>query len=176
MHAFSLLFFLLVAPVVSSNLPTNVPHGSGKNIHPFYVSVTQIEENSKENILEISCKIFVDDFEHALRMHYSNKVDLLNGDKAVMNPLVSDYISKHLSISIDGKTKALQFVGFEKNEEAVECYFQINNPEIKNEVSVLNNILFEYKKEQINIVHVTVRGKRKSSQFINPDARKIFSF
>ena len=145
--------------------------------HPFYVSVTQIEENSKEKILEVSCKIFTDDFEKTLRMHYNNHIDLLNpADKSAMNTLISNYIEKHLKISVDGKLCPLQFVGYEKNEEGVECYFQVNNVSVNKTISVFNDLLFEYKQEQTNIVHVTVKGKRKSRQLINPDARIIFDF
>jgi ribosomal protein L23 len=156
-----------------------VHKAENKNLHkhPFYVSVTQIEENTKESILEVSCRIFTDDFEKTLRMHYTNHIDLLNPpDKAKMNQLINDYITKHLSISIDEKRHPLQFVGYEKNEEAVECYFQVNNISVKKNISVFNNLLFEYKPEQINIVHVTVKGKRKSRQLINPDAKVNFEF
>lgn len=165
------LFFPFGNP--SSNSFGNI---SFKN-HPFYVSVTQIEENAKEKILEVSCKIFTDDFEKTLRMHYKDNVDLLNpADQSSMNKKVNDYISQHLKISIDGKAYPLIFLGYEQNEEAVECYFQVNNVSVNKSVSVFNNILFEYKPEQTNIVHVTVRGKRKSRQLINPDARTGFDF
>jgi hypothetical protein len=148
-----------------------------KPTHPFYVSVTEIQENTKDKIMEISCKIFTDDFEKTLRMYYSNKIDLLNPrDKSVADKLIRDYIPKHLSISFDGKLQSLQYVGYEKNEEGVECYFQINNPVIHSKVTVTNNVLFEYKPEQINIVHVTVGGKRQSTQLVNPNDRKTFVF
>ncbi len=147
------------------------------NRHPFYVSVTQIDENAKEKILEVSCKIFTDDFEKTLRMHYKDHIDLLNpANKAAMNAHISDYIGKHLLISIDGKPGALQFVGYEKNEEGVECYFQVNNVLVNKTISVVNDLLFEYKPEQTNIVHVTVKGKRKSRQLVNPDSKISFDF
>ena len=175
-------FFYLFTLFIT--LPINNPNVNGlsnkehiKNIHPFYVSVTEIKENAKDKIMEVSCKIFTDDFEKTLRMHYSNKIDLLNPpDKAVANKLIKDYINKHLSISFDGKLQSLQYVRYEKNEEGMECYFQINNPVIHSKVTVVNNVLFEYKPEQINIVHVTVRGKRQSTQLVNPNDRKTFNF
>ncbi|MEI8059397.1 MAG: DUF6702 family protein, partial [Ferruginibacter sp.] len=33
--------------------------------HPLFVSVTEIEHNAKDKTLEISCKIFTDDFENS---------------------------------------------------------------------------------------------------------------
>lgn len=170
-----LLFFIL--PFNNPGKYNISNNGSVKNLHPFYVSVTEIQENTKDKIVEISCKIFTDDFEKTLRLHYSNKIDLLNpADKAVANNLVKDYINKHLSVSFDGKLQLMQYVGYEKNEEGIECYFQINNPLIHSKVTVINNVLFEYKPEQINIVHVTVKGKRQSTQLANPNDRKTFIF
>ena len=40
------------------------------NLHPIFVSVTEIEHNAKDKTLEISCKIFTDDFEKTLRLTY----------------------------------------------------------------------------------------------------------
>ena len=147
------------------------------NVHPFYVSVTEINENVKEKIMEVSCKIFTDDFEKTLRMHYSNKIDLTSPpDKAIANKLIKDYISKRLSVAIDGNLQLLEYIGYEKTDEGIECYFQINNPAIQSSVTVKNNVLFEYRPEQINIIHVTVKGKRKSTQLVNPNDQKTFSF
>lgn len=166
-----LLYFTLLFP--GNNPRTSIANSS----HPFFVSVTQIEENTNDHILEVSCKIFTDDFEKTLRMHYNRHVDLLHPqDKKAMNDLVNDYIKTHLKIVVDGKAAALEFVGYEQNEEGVECYFQVNNVLVKKSVSVFNDLLFEYKPEQTNIVHVTVRHKRKSRQLVNPENTINFTF
>src|ERR1700755_2494190 len=101
---------------------------SNTALHSIYVSVTENENNAKDKTLEISCKIFTDDFEKTLRQNYKTSVELAAPkDKAAMNKLVNDYISKHLQIAVDGKNVALQFVGYEQEEEGIETYFQVNN-------------------------------------------------
>lgn len=146
-------------------------------LHPIFVSVTEIEHNAKDKTLEISCKIFTDDFEKTLRQTYSGTVDLLQPkDKNAMNKLVSDYVKKHLQLNVDGKTAALQFLGYEQDEEGIRSYYQVNNiPSVK-KLDVTDNILFEYKKEQISIIHVTVNGRRESTKLINPDEKAVFEF
>ncbi len=145
--------------------------------HPFYVSVSEIHENAKEKILEITCKIFTDDFEKDLRKDFKTHVDLLNkADKPAMDQLVDKYIKTHLRISVDNKPCLLSYVGYEQDEEAVECYFQVNDIRVNKTVAVNDNILFDYKPEQVNIVHVTVRGTRKSTQLVNPDSSVSFDF
>ena len=41
-----------------------------KVFHPFYVSVTEVNQNVSEKTLEISCKFFADDFENILEKSY----------------------------------------------------------------------------------------------------------
>lgn len=148
-----------------------------KGKHPFFVSVTEIEQNAKEKTLEISCKIFTDDFEKTLRQTYKGTVDLLEPkDKAAMNKLVSDYVKKHLSLVVDGKPVLLEFIGYEQQEEGIESYYQVNNISAVKKIDVTDNILYEYKKEQVSLLHVIVNGNRKSYRLNNPDAKVSFEF
>jgi hypothetical protein len=145
--------------------------------HPIYVSVTEIEHNAKDKTLEISCKIFTDDFEKTLRQAYKTSVDLLQPkDKTAMNKLVQDYVQKHLQIKVDEKTVALQFLGYEQEEEGIISFYQVNNIAAVKKLDVTDNILFEYKKEQISIIHTTVNGNRKSTKLINPEDKASFAF
>ena len=153
------------------------PIPAEKLMHPIYVSVTEIEHNSKDKTLEISCKIITDDFEKALRQQYNTQVDLLNPkEKAAMEKLVSAYVLKHLAVKTDGKPVALQYLGYEQQEEGIVSFYQATNiPSVK-KLEVTDNILFEYKKEQISIIHAIVNGNRKSTKLNYPDKETSLSF
>jgi hypothetical protein len=170
---FKWLFFLSVV-----NLPVYPnPAAAKAGHHPLFVSVTEIELNQKDKTLEISCKIFTDDFEKTLRQNYKTTVDLLKPkDKTTMNKLVSDYVQKHLLLTVDGKKATLQFLGYEQNEEGILSYYQINNISSVKNIAITNNILYDYKKEQIGIIHVTVDGNRKSTRLNNPEDKVSFEF
>ena len=149
----------------------------GANHHPIFVTVTEIEYNANEKTLEISCKIFVDDFEKSLRKKYNTKIDLQDAKlKAEMSHLINDYLQKHLSISADGKKASLQFLGFELQEEAVICYFEAKNIAKLGKIELVNNILYEGNPQQMGIIHVMVNGVRKSSRLNNPEEKATFSF
>jgi len=150
---------------------------SASGLHPIYVSVIEIEHNAKERTLEVSCKIFTDDFEKTLRMAYKTPVDLVKpANREAMNKLVNDYVQKHLNIKVDGKTAAFKFIGFEEIEEGIYSYFQADNISDVKRLTVTDNILYEYKKEQISLLHVTVNNNRKSTKLNNPDDIAIFEF
>jgi hypothetical protein len=167
----SVLFkWLLIGGLFLSN--------AGISKHPIYMSVTEIEHNAKDKTLEISCKIFTDDFEKTLRQNYSGIIiDLINPkDKAAMNKLVSDYVQKHLSVKVDGKAVTLQFLGYEQQEEGINSYYQVNNIAAVKKIDITDNILYEYKDQQISIIHVIVNGNRKSTRLINPEDKVSLEF
>jgi hypothetical protein len=156
-------FLLLLLPS-----PVGLPALEVK--HPFFISVTEIEHNAKEKTLEVSCKIFTDDFEKTLRKNYTGTVDLINvKDKAAMDKMVSGYILRHISIKADDKAVSMKFIGFERQEDAVYAYFEVDNIVSVNKLAVTDNLLYDYKKEQVNIIHAIVGGTRKSTKLNNPD-------
>lgn len=145
--------------------------------HPIFVSVTEITHNSKEQTLEISCKIFTDDFEQALRSIYKEKIDLLNPAlKEHMQPLVSRYVQQHLQIAVNGKPVQMSFLGYEQAEEGIETYWEVKQIPAVKSMDVTNNILYEQKPQQIEIIHVIVEGKRQSTKLNNPDSKAEFRF
>jgi hypothetical protein len=151
--------------------------GNKAAMHPIFMSITEIEHNAKEKTLEISCKIFTDDFEKTLRQVYKTPVDLINPkDKAATNKMVSDYVQQHFLLVINGKKVLLQFIGYEQQEEGILSYYQVNNIASVSKMDITNNILYEYKKEQIGIMHVTVDGNRKSTRLNNPEEKASFEF
>lgn len=147
-------------------------------VHPLYVSVTEINHNVTDKTLEISCKIFTDDFEKGIAEVLKKKVDLIHpANQEEANKLVSEYISKHLNIIADGKPLKLEFVGFEREREVIWSYFQVSGvPSPPKKISLKNNILYETYDSQINMMHVTVGGKRKSYKVSNPETDALFEF
>ncbi len=145
--------------------------------HPFYVSVTEITHNGKTQSIEVSSRIFYDDLERTLEKQYHTPVDIVHPkDKTRLNQMVSDYIKKHLTIKADGKLLSLSYVGYEVQEDAAWIYFEIKGISKVKKVEVHDDILFDEHKEQINMLHVTVAGERKSTKLDNPDADAGFEF
>ncbi len=145
--------------------------------HPIYVSVTEIEHNAVDKTLEVSCKIFTDDFEKVLRTEYKTPVDLINPkNKAAMDKLVNAYVQQHLKLTVDGKAVNMKYIGYEIIEEGVYSYYEAAGiTQVKN-ISIYNNLLYEYSPEQMGLMHITVSGNRKSTKLNNPENRANINF
>lgn len=162
------LFCLLAAGKVNTQTGGN---------HPLYVSVVEVNHNATDKTLEISCKIFANDFEKTLKQNYKTHVDLVKpSDKAAMDKLVQDYISKHLSIKLEGKPAAYSYVGFEEEDQAIWAYFQVDNVASVKKIEFTDSILHDFIDLQINIIHCIVGGKRQSTKLDFPNTQASFQF
>lgn len=148
------------------------------DLHPFYVSVTEINHNATDKTLEISCKIFTEDLETVLNKNYKTKVDLSNPkNKEELNKLIGDYINHHLQIRLNGGAPVkLDILGFEHENEAVWSYLQVNNVSAPKKVEISNSLLYDSYPDQINLMHVTVGGNRKSTKVTYPETGAKFDF
>jgi hypothetical protein len=137
--------------------------------HPYFVSVSELEWNRQEKQVELSCKMYTDDFEEALKTAGGEKADLANGDATLNKARMEAYIRAHFKLKVNGKPLTLQFIGTENDHEATWCYFQSPAPEVPANIDIVNSLLYETKKEQVNIVHLKSGDARKSFRLVNPD-------
>ncbi len=150
---------------------------SGGAMHPIYVSVAEIDYNGKGKTLEVSCKLFTDDFEKALRSAYKTNVDLINPpNRAAMDKLVNDYVQKHFTVTLDGKLVALKYLGYEEIEEGIYSYYEATAIKEPKSIQIFNTLLYSNNEQQMGLMHVTVNGSRKSTKLNNPDSRATVSF
>jgi hypothetical protein len=159
--------------VIGLSASTGVVNGT----HPLYITVTEISHNARDKILEISCKSFTNDLETVLEKMTRSKVDLSSsGDKKTTDKLIEAYVEKHLLLKCDGKPVTLHFVGSEKEADGTWSYFQVNEIASVKRIDVMNNLLYDGFEQEINIMHVTVAGDRKSYRLDYPASETSFQF
>jgi hypothetical protein len=137
--------------------------------HPFYVTVTEIEYSTKNKELGLSLKTFPDDLEETIRIYSGKKIDLSSKNNTQINQLISTYLQQHLTIEINKNKKQLNYLGYEIDKEAVWVYFNIPKINSIKELKVVSDVMYEYKPEQTNIVHINVNGSSKSYKLNAPN-------
>jgi hypothetical protein len=145
--------------------------------HPFYVSVTEIEQNQKSKSIEVSVRVFYDDFEKALNKEYNTRINIVKPiDRKKVNLYIEAYLKTHLKIKANGKPLALKYMGYEIDEDASWCYFESDPQPAAKNLAVQDDILFEAHPSQSNMIHAIVDGLRKSTKLDNPSREAIFTF
>lgn len=141
--------------------------------HPFYVSVTEVEYSSKTKEVGISVKVFPDDLEESLRKFNGKKYDVVQGDKKMIGPVLDKYIKQHMRILLNGTAKSYQWMGYEIDKESVWMYFSITNQPGVRSIQVQSDLMYAYKQEQTNIIHIKLDDKRESFRLMAPEMSAI---
>jgi len=145
--------------------------------HPFYVGITSVDYNKEAKRVEISCRMFYDDFEVELKAGDGKDVDLINPkDRAATDSLLSKYIRSHFRLAVDGKVLELRYLGYEIEDDVAWCFLEAVNIASVSKITVDNRLLFDQFPKQSNILHVTANGKRKSTKLDNPERRAVFEW
>jgi hypothetical protein len=145
--------------------------------HPFFVSVTDIRHNERAKTIEISSKVFFDDFESALEKKYQVQIDILKpADRKKVDLMIRDYMSKHLKLVVNGKPVGMNYLGYEIQEDGAWCYLEVPKVNRVSKIEIMDDILFDEHESQVNMVHVTVKGTRRSTKLDNPVKKVSFSF
>jgi hypothetical protein len=147
-------------------------------LHPFHVSVCDMEYDAPTKALQISQRIFMDDLGVGLqRFHQLEYVDTFKPkDAKVLDSLIAEYIKAKLFIDINGKPAELKFIGSEVEGDARWCYIEIENVEKIDQAQVSNLILFESFEDQENIIHMKVNGNLKSYKLNKREKLHAFKF
>jgi len=141
--------------------------------HPIHVSTDNVEYNKQTGKFEVICTIFTDDFEAALAKQYHAKTDLNKAEMhAAMDALIKTYMAANLNIKADNVPVTLNYLGFEINREATDIYLESDKLPAVKKVDVETSMLYNLFDDQINIVHITVNGVRKSEKVDYP-AKKV---
>lgn len=123
------------------------------NFHPFHVSVCDVVVNASEQSVQVSQRIFLDDFEEALNKRFGGNIIIDELPVVKRDSLIDIYLSEKLIITTDGKEKKRTYLGSEFEEDGVWCYIEYVGVKKVKLLSVQSTVLQELFDDQANIIH-----------------------
>lgn len=148
-----------------------------KSLHPFYLGITHFKYNATNKAIETSVKLFVNDFEDALKKTNNKPIDLINGaNKDELNKYIDSYLKKNLLLKVNSKTAEYSYIGFEVEKEVVWIYVEYKNIKSIQSLEIDNTLLYDHLKQQTNIICVEVNNKEQSTKLNKPEKTAKFSF
>lgn len=147
------------------------------SLHPFHVSVCEIYHNEKDKSLEISLKLFIDDFELSIQKSGNPAFKLMDTNpKQVDKKSIGIYLNDHFKIKVNSKPVQLSLLGFEFRDESILCYLEGTNiPAIQN-LELVNSVVTEVYVDQINLSHLQINEKMKSLKTTRENTAAIVEF
>ena len=147
---------------------------ASKPWHPLHLSSMEINYTTKPGTLEISCRLFTDDLEDAIKKQFNVATDLSAPAKhQAMDVLLKKYIATRLKFQANGQAVTLNYLGFEKDREAVIVYIESTPLKPFKKLEVYNTLMYDLFTDQTNIMHVVINGDRKSSKLDYPETKAV---
>ena len=142
--------------------------------HPLHLSSMELNYTTKGGTIEISCRLFTDDLEDALSKQFKVPTDLSAPAKhKAMDELLKKYMAMHLKLKANGKPLAFNYLGFEKDREAILVYVESLPVKGLKKLEAYNTLLYDLFDDQTNIMHMLYDGQRKSSKLDFPESNAV---
>jgi len=145
--------------------------------HPIHVSVTNIDLEPDEGKMELSVKIFADDFQDLILHKYSVQLKITDqeqpGEKIGS---VNRYIREALQFEVNGqKIKELEFSKSELNEEAIWLYYRYDHGSRIRKINVRNTLMNEKFDDQTNLLIVSYKSIQNGYRLNNKNTELAFN-
>lgn len=148
--------FVLIAVWAGSAFPLGA--------HTYHTSLTLIDYNPKQKLVEISINLFTHDLIPVLERRAGKAIDLENTPN--VDKLILDFVNENFVLkNKNGETKKLEWVGKELQIDSVYIYVEAASDEDLEGFSVQNTFFFDYFPEQINRVNTRYNNKKADLLF-----------
>ncbi|MET3112908.1 hypothetical protein AAKU52_000627 [Pedobacter sp. CG_S7] len=142
--------------------------------HPLHLSSMELNYTTKGETIEISCRLFTDDLENALSKQFKVPTDLSAPSKhKEMDALLRKYIALHVQLKGNGKALGLNYIGFEKEREAIIVYIESVPVKALKKLAINNSLMYDLFDDQTNIMHMHYNGERKSTKLDYPNSNTV---
>lgn len=146
--------------------------------HKFYISVTSIGYSDKDKALQITTRVFIDDFEKVLQERYGVKANLATEDESSQaDEYIEKYLNTKFALAIDDKNVAYNFLGKIYDNDIMICYLEVPKIDISTAttISVQNELLMDIFEEQKNVVHFKIENQKKSFVLIRENNKGMLN-
>tara|TARA_R110002126_G_scaffold163431_1_gene311325 strand:+ start:270 stop:788 length:519 start_codon:yes stop_codon:yes gene_type:complete len=146
--------------------------------HKFYISVTSVEYSDKDRALQITTRIFIDDFEKVLQERYGIKGSLATKEESDMaDAYIEKYLRTKFMVEINDRPVDFDFLGKEYDNDIMICYLEVPKIDLgtATSISVENAVLMDIFEEQKNVVHFKLGNQKKSFVLIRENNKGMLN-
>ena len=150
--------------------------GAAPALHAYHSTITELRYNAAKKQLELSVKVFTDDFEKALSQGQPTHVNLT---EAGPRPLVlaSAYLARTLQVSTTaGAPLQLQVLGMQAENDGYWFYCKVPLPGPVSGVKLRQAALLDAFSDQMNIVNIEANGQKQSALFRAGHEQEVLSW
>lgn len=147
-------------------------------VHKFYISVTNIKYSEKDDALQITTRVFVDDMNTVLKERYGIDAELGTQEESTLGQeYLEKYVRSKIRITRNGKTADYTLLGKRYETDIVILYIEVPKIDLPNVISlgIENEVLTDLFDEQQNVVHFNINGNKKSFVLLKSDTKGMLN-
>lgn len=146
-------------------------------MHKYYLSVSEIEYIAESKSLQITTRVFIDDFQDVLNKRYGQSADFTKENGVAENKnLIEKYLGGKLIIKANNQLVDLEYLGGEIEGDQLVLYIEGAEVENFRKIMVTNLILTDLYSDQKNVVHVQIGDQIKSLLLVREKPSETLNF
>ena len=146
-------------------------------MHKYYISVTQVNYIQEKQSLQITSRIFIDDFENLLRERYYDNIILAEKDEPeIIDLSIGKYLIEAIAIKINNQKVTPTFIGKEYDGDIMRCYLEVEDVKSIQSFEISNKVLFDLFEQQQNIIKTKINSKQKSVIHTSQSHNTVLNF
>ncbi len=142
--------------------------------HKFYLSVTNVNYSEKDDALQITSRVFIDDLDLVLKERYDVNAQLATDKESKMADVyLKKYLNAKFAISINGENRPYEIIGREYEDDVCVFYLEISRVQLSTlkTIEIENELLTDLFGKQQNVVHIKIKDKKKSFVLLKSDTK-----
>lgn len=146
--------------------------------HKFYVSVTNVNYADKDDALQITSRVFIDDLEAVLQERYGIEAGLATENESTLaDEYLEKYLRKKFKIEINTQEKEYALIGRKYDDDVCVFYLEVSKIDLPNvtSIQIQNEILTDLYDDQQNVLHFKINGKKKSYVLLKSDTKGMLN-
>jgi hypothetical protein len=138
---------------------------TARALHAYHATLTELRYNASKKQLELSIKVFTDDFERALSQGQATRVSLSEAGPRPL-ALTAAYLRRTVELkTAGGSPLPLQFLGLQQEKDAYWLYCKVTLPSTTAGIQLRQAMLLELFGDEVNIVNIEAGSKKQSALF-----------
>lgn len=146
--------------------------------HKFYVSVTNVNYSEKDKALQVTSRLFIDDFGRVLFERYGIEAKLATANESKLSEeYIEKYLRTKLVVEINGENAPYTYIGKRYDNDVILCYIEVPDVELAltKTIQIENELLTDLFDEQQNIVHFRIGDIKKSFVLVKSDTKGMLN-
>jgi hypothetical protein len=132
--------------------------------HPIHSTLTEIRHDPAARTLNVSVRVFADDFGEALKRR--------GGPPRSWEAAAFAYAATHFTLAEGRRALPFTWCGARRQGIVVWLCLRARAPAATGRLTVHNRMHFELFEDQVNVVQATLGGRRRSALFTRGDGPK----